>query len=46
LKVEKSILYNEEKQDKLLCDDWMIPIEFQSDIGCIHEKAGFTIGGR
>lgn len=26
-------------------EDWMIPIEFQSDIGRIHEKAGFTTGG-
>jgi hypothetical protein len=26
-------------------DDWMIPIEFQSDIGHIHQKAGFTVGG-
>jgi len=26
-------------------DDWMIPIEFQSDIGHIHQKAGFTAGG-
>lgn len=25
--------------------DWMIPIEFQSDIGHIHQKAGFTTGG-
>ena len=26
-------------------DDWMIPISFQSDIGHIHQKAGFTVGG-
>ena len=26
-------------------DDWMIPIEFQSDIGHIHQRAGFTTGG-
>jgi len=25
--------------------DWMIPIEFQSDISHIHQKAGFTTGG-
>lgn len=31
--------------DKKLGDDWMIPIEFQSDIGRIHEKAGFTTVG-
>lgn len=23
-------------------NDWMIPIEFQSDISHIHQKAGFT----
>ena len=22
--------------------DWMIPLQFQSDIGHIHQKAGFT----
>lgn len=26
-------------------EDWMIPLEFQSDIGRIHQKAGFTTGG-
>lgn len=26
-------------------DDWMIPIQFQSDISSIHQKAGFTEGG-
>lgn len=31
------------KDDKK--DDWMIPIHFQSDMGHIHQKAGFTIGG-
>ena len=25
--------------------DWMIPISFQSDMGHIHQKAGFTVGG-
>eukprot|EP00547_Thalassionema_nitzschioides_P004547 CAMPEP_0194205718 /NCGR_PEP_ID=MMETSP0156-20130528/4933_1 /TAXON_ID=33649 /ORGANISM="Thalassionema nitzschioides, Strain L26-B" /LENGTH=775 /DNA_ID=CAMNT_0038932075 /DNA_START=51 /DNA_END=2378 /DNA_ORIENTATION=- len=25
--------------------DWMIPISFQSDMGHIHQKAGFTMGG-
>jgi len=25
--------------------DWMIPIEFQSDMGHIHQRAGFTMGG-
>lgn len=28
-----------------LKEGWMIPISFQSDIGRIHQKAGFTIGG-
>jgi len=43
---------NEESQDENknldggdLKDDFMIPIEFQSDIGHIHQKAGFTSGG-
>ena len=31
---------NEEEKD-----DWMIPIQFQSDISSIHQKAGFTEGG-
>ena len=26
-------------------EDWMIPIQFQSDMGHIHQKAGFTEGG-
>ena len=26
-------------------DDWMIPISFQSDMGHIHRKAGFTVEG-
>ena len=34
-----------DKEKKLDLDDWMIPIEFQSDIGRIHEKAGFTSVG-
>lgn len=32
-----------EKDDQK--DDWMIPIHFQSDMGHIHQKAGFTVGG-
>lgn len=30
-----------DKQD----EDWMIPISFQSDMGHIHQKAGFTVEG-
>ena len=30
------------KKDDQRKNDWMIPIEFQSDIGHIHQKAGFT----
>ena len=26
-------------------EGWMIPISFQSDMGRIHQKAGFTVGG-
>ncbi len=35
----------EAKNGTAVKDDWMIPIEFQSDIGHIHQKAGFTTGG-
>ena len=31
--------------DGEITDDWMIPISFQSDMGRIHEKAGFTVEG-
>lgn len=30
------------KRDGVPKNDWMIPIEFQSDISHIHQKAGFT----
>jgi hypothetical protein len=30
------------KKDGESKNDWMIPIEFQSDISHIHQKAGFT----
>mmetsp|Transcript_12240 Transcript_12240/g.18639 ORF Transcript_12240/g.18639 Transcript_12240/m.18639 type:complete len:103 (-) Transcript_12240:59-367(-) len=33
---------NDNDQDR---DDWMIPIEFQSDMEHIHQKAGFTMEG-
>jgi hypothetical protein len=32
-------------EDNDLPEDWMIPISFQSDMGRIHQKAGFTSGG-
>ena len=35
----------EKTQKTVVYEDWMVPIEFQSDIGRIHEKAGFTTGG-
>ena len=28
--------------NKATANDWMIPLQFQSDIGHIHQKAGFT----
>jgi hypothetical protein len=31
--------------DKPMKEDFMIPLHFQSDIGHIHRKAGFTLGG-
>ena len=39
--VEMKDADNEEEEK----DDWMIPIQFQSDISSIHQKAGFTEGG-
>mmetsp|Transcript_10214 Transcript_10214/g.14447 ORF Transcript_10214/g.14447 Transcript_10214/m.14447 type:complete len:862 (+) Transcript_10214:24-2609(+) len=36
---------SEKKADAEDKDDWMIPIHFQSDMGHIHQKAGFTVGG-
>jgi hypothetical protein len=35
----------DEDKDGVRTDDWMIPISFQSDMGRIHEKAGFTVEG-
>jgi hypothetical protein len=32
-------------EDGDLKEGWMIPISFQSDMGRIHQKAGFTVGG-
>jgi len=34
---------NETEED--LKPDFMIPLSFQSDMGHIHQKAGFTVGG-
>eukprot|EP00581_Thalassiosira_minuscula_P017116 CAMPEP_0183721278 /NCGR_PEP_ID=MMETSP0737-20130205/13604_1 /TAXON_ID=385413 /ORGANISM="Thalassiosira miniscula, Strain CCMP1093" /LENGTH=1127 /DNA_ID=CAMNT_0025951261 /DNA_START=193 /DNA_END=3576 /DNA_ORIENTATION=- len=31
-----------EKSDEEAAHDWMIPLQFQSDISHIHQKAGFT----
>jgi hypothetical protein len=36
---------SEKEEEKELKDDFMIPLYFQSDIGHIHRKAGFTIVG-
>ena len=38
-----AIVPKDEESD--LPEDWMIPISFQSDMGRIHQKAGFTSGG-
>ena len=32
-------------KDGGISEGWMIPISFQSDMGRIHQKAGFTVGG-
>ena len=29
-------------KEAVLKNDWMIPLQFQSDISHIHQKAGFT----
>jgi hypothetical protein len=36
---------SQEDEDGESMNDWMIPISFQSDMGRIHEKAGFTVEG-
>lgn len=33
------------EEDEENDEDWMIPISFQSDMGHIHQKAGFTVEG-
>ena len=35
---------NGEKEEEVVVEtnDWMIPLQFQSDISHIHQKAGFT----
>lgn len=45
--VEDSIGEKKESEDKDedLKPDYMIPLSFQSDMGYIHQKAGFTVGG-
>ena len=43
--VEMKKVESEEKNKKEIKNDWMIPIEFQSDISHIHQKAGFTTVG-
>jgi len=30
------------KEEVMEKNDWMIPLQFQSDISHIHQKAGFT----
>ena len=41
----KTLITEKTNESAGIKDDWMIPIEFQSDIGHIHQKAGFTTGG-
>jgi hypothetical protein len=35
----------EEEEEEELKPDYMIPLSFQSDMGYIHQKAGFTVVG-
>jgi len=39
----EGVLGDETKDDSRL--DWMIPLQFQSDMSHIHQKAGFTKEG-
>jgi hypothetical protein len=36
----------EKSKDQKKKEDFMIPLSFQSDMGHIHRKAGFTHGGK
>lgn len=36
---------SEDEDEESADEDWMIPISFQSDMGHIHQKAGFTVEG-
>ena len=41
-KAEASDNCDDTKQEGSEKNDWMIPLQFQSDISHIHQKAGFT----
>ena len=41
-KAEASDDGDDTKQEASEKNDWMIPLQFQSDISHIHQKAGFT----
>jgi hypothetical protein len=48
MKIRKAVLIAREEDEDTVADgtsNFMIPISFQSDMGHIHRKAGFTIGG-
>jgi len=43
MEVDKNVTTSDSKTEEISeKNDWMIPIEFQSDISHIHQKAGFT----
>lgn len=43
MKIRHAVVVPSEKEEEK--PDFMIPVSFQSDMGHIHRKAGFTIGG-
>lgn len=44
MKIRQTVAVPKETKDEKA--DFMIPISFQSDMGHIHRKAGFTVGGK
>jgi hypothetical protein len=49
MKMSRSMVVPSENDDEKNLEkskkDFMIPVSFQSDMGHIHRKAGFTVGG-
>lgn len=45
MKIRRAVVVPRQDADENEKADFMIPVSFQSDIGHIHRKAGFTVGG-